>query len=52
METPMVTDLKKLRDFDSDLVESSMYRQLIRSLMYLARHLFCCEHVETVPSGT
>jgi hypothetical protein len=33
MATPMVTDLKKLRD--SDPVESSLYRQLIDSLMYL-----------------
>jgi hypothetical protein len=29
METPMVTDLRKLRDFDYDPVDSSMYRQLI-----------------------
>jgi hypothetical protein len=35
MATPMVTNLKKLRDFDSDLVDPSMYRQLIGSLMYL-----------------
>jgi hypothetical protein len=35
METPMVKDLKNLRDYDSDPVESSLYRQLIGSLMYL-----------------
>jgi hypothetical protein len=35
METPMVTDLRKLRDPDSDLLDSSMYWQLIDSLMYL-----------------
>jgi hypothetical protein len=35
MATPMVTDLKKLRDFDFDPVDSSLYRQLIGSLMYL-----------------
>jgi hypothetical protein len=35
MATPMVTNLKKLRDSDSDLVDPSMYRQLIGSLMYL-----------------
>jgi hypothetical protein len=35
METPMVTDLRKLRDFDSNPVDSSMYQQLIGSLMYL-----------------
>jgi hypothetical protein len=29
METPMVTDLMKLRDYDSDPVDSSLYRQLI-----------------------
>ena len=33
----MVSNLKKLHksDFESDLVESSMYKQLIGSLMYL-----------------
>jgi hypothetical protein len=35
MATPMVTNLKKLRDFDSNLVDSSLYRQFIGSLMYL-----------------
>jgi hypothetical protein len=35
MATPMVTNLKKLRDSDSDLVDPSTYRQLIGSLMYL-----------------
>jgi hypothetical protein len=35
MATPMVTDLRKLRDSDSDPVDSSLYRQLIGSLMYL-----------------
>jgi hypothetical protein len=35
MTTPMVMNLKKLRDFESDLVDPSMYRQLIGSLMYL-----------------
>jgi hypothetical protein len=34
MTTPMVTNLKKPRDSESDLVDPSMYRQLI-SLMYL-----------------
>jgi hypothetical protein len=32
-KTPMMTDLKKLRD--SDPVEPSLYRQLVGSLMYL-----------------
>jgi hypothetical protein len=35
METPMIIDLRKLRDFDLDPVDSSLYRQLIGSLMYL-----------------
>jgi hypothetical protein len=37
MSTPMVTNLKKLNDSDtsSDLVDPTMYRQLIGSLMYM-----------------
>jgi hypothetical protein len=35
METPIVIDLQKLRDFDSDPVDLSLYQQLIGSLMYL-----------------
>jgi hypothetical protein len=35
MATPMVTDLRKMRDFDSNPVDLSLYRQLIGSLMYL-----------------
>jgi hypothetical protein len=35
MATPMVTDMRKLRDSDSDRVDLSLYRQLIGSLMYL-----------------
>jgi hypothetical protein len=35
MSTPMVTNLKKLHDSDTrlDLVDPTMYRQLIGSLM-------------------
>lgn len=33
--TPMVTNLKKSRKSDSNLVDPSMYQWLIRSLMYL-----------------
>ena len=37
MSTPMVSNLKKLHesDFALDLVDPTMYRQLIGSLMYL-----------------
>jgi hypothetical protein len=35
MATPRTTDIRKLRDSDSDLVDSSLYQQLIGSLMYL-----------------
>jgi hypothetical protein len=35
MATPMTTDIRKVRDSDSDPVDPSLYRQLIGSLMYL-----------------
>jgi hypothetical protein len=35
MDTPMTTNIRKVRDSDSDPVDSSLYRQLIGSLMYL-----------------
>jgi hypothetical protein len=35
MDTPMTTNIRKVRDLDSDPVDPSLYRQLIRSLMYL-----------------
>jgi hypothetical protein len=37
MSTPMVTNLRKLHDSDtgSDLVDATMYKQLIGSLMYM-----------------
>jgi hypothetical protein len=35
METPMNTDLRKVKDPNSDPVDPSLYRQLIGSLMYL-----------------
>jgi hypothetical protein len=43
--TPMVMNLKKRSEssFDSDLIDLTMYRQLIGSLMYLVntRHDIC-----------
>jgi hypothetical protein len=35
MSTPMVTNWKNLSDSDSQLVDDTIYRQLIGSLMYL-----------------
>jgi hypothetical protein len=35
MPTPMVMDLKKMSDVDSDEIDPHLYRQLIGSLMYL-----------------
>jgi hypothetical protein len=35
MDTPMITDIRKIRDSYSDPVDPSLYRQLIGSLMYL-----------------
>jgi hypothetical protein len=35
MSTPMITNWKKLNAFESELVDPTIYRQLIGSLMYL-----------------
>eukprot|EP00253_Pinus_taeda_P033674 PITA_33674 len=35
MSTPMITNWKKLHAFDFELVDPTLYRQLIRCLMYL-----------------
>jgi hypothetical protein len=35
MDTPMNTEIRKVKDPDSDPVDPSLYRQLIGSLMYL-----------------
>jgi hypothetical protein len=39
MDTPMTTDIRKVRDSDSDPVDTSLYQQLIGSLMYLVNTL-------------
>ena len=35
MATPMASNLKLLNDASSELVDATMYHQMIRSLMYL-----------------
>lgn len=35
MTTPIITNLRRLRSFESSLVDPTRYRQLIGSLMYL-----------------
>jgi hypothetical protein len=44
MSTPMITNWKKLSASDSQLVDATVYRQLISSLMYLVntRPDICC----------
>jgi len=39
MTTPMIPNLKLHGDFDSNLVDPLVYRQLIGSLMYLVNRL-------------
>jgi hypothetical protein len=52
MNTPMEMKLKLLVDTSSDLIDATLYRQIIGSLMYLTNTrpniLFCSEHLESV----
>ena len=48
MATPMASNLKLLSDASLESVDATMYHQMIGSLMYLTRHLLCCEHLEPV----
>jgi hypothetical protein len=55
MATPMVSNLKKLSEpsSDSDLIDPTMYRQLIGSLMYLVNlHWVDAKHVLRYLRGT
>jgi hypothetical protein len=50
MTTPMTINLKLLSDSYSDLVDPTMYKQLIGSLMYLVNtrpDMFCSEYPES-----
>ena len=49
MTTPMITNWKKLHASESQLVDSTLYRQLIESLMYLVNtRLDICFAVNTL----
>jgi hypothetical protein len=50
MATHMVTNLKLLSDSSSYLVDPTMYRQLIKSSMYLVNTKtdICFEHIESI----
>jgi hypothetical protein len=53
MNTPMETKLKLLVDTSSELVDATLYRQIIDvSDEHQARYMFCCEHLESVSGRT
>ena len=53
MSTPMVTNCKKLHASEKELVDPTLYRQLIGSLMYLVNsRLDFCFAVNTLSQFT
>jgi hypothetical protein len=52
MNTPMETKLKLLVDTSSELIDATLYRQIIGSLMYLTNTrpdiCFSCEHLDSI----
>jgi hypothetical protein len=55
MSTTMETNLKLLVDNSLELVDVTLYRQIIGSVdvsdEYQARYMLCCEHLESVSGG-
>lgn len=54
LATLMITNLKRLRSFESSPVDPTRYKQLIGSLMYLVNirlDIFCSEYSHSIPSG-
>ena len=51
LTTPMASNLKLLSDISSESVDTTMYHQMIRSLMYLMKtcSLDCCKAYFEVP---
>jgi hypothetical protein len=53
MNTPMETNLKLLVDSSSELIDATLYRHIIGSLMHLTNtRLDICEHLESVYGRT
>ena len=52
MTTPMASNLKLLSDASLEVVDATMYGQMIGSLMYLMNtkpDMLCSEHLEPIP---